>query len=282
MDGDRAIPTDHVTGVLTYLVPNGKKPVSYQYDPPPGIPVRSGQYEDRAVPVRNGRSLTRELSLDKHGFVITRHDTKVADLGDEAEVTSVYYAEMEQLVKDVTGADRVLVFDHTIRSVPLATQGRKGIREPVKRVHNDYTVKSGPQRVRDLLPDEAEELLKRRFAVINVWRPLRRPVETSPLALCDARSIAPPDFIATDLVYPDRIGETYAVAYNPDHRWYYFPRQQRNEAVLIKCYDSKEDGRARFTAHSAFEDPTAPADAPPRESIEIRTLAFFPPDAQTR
>jgi hypothetical protein len=276
MDGDRAIPTDHVTGVLTYLVPNGKKPVSYQYDPPPGIPVRSGQYEDRAVPVRNGRSLTRELSLDKHGFIITRHDTKVADLGDEAEVTSVYYAEMEQLLKDVTGADRVLVFDHTIRSVPLASQGRKGIREPVKRVHNDYTVKSGPQRVRDLLPHEAEELLQRRFAVINVWRPLRRPVETSPLALCDARSIAPADFIATDLVYPDRIGETYAVAYNPDHRWYYFPRQQRDEAVLIKCYDSKDDGRARFTAHSAFEDPTAPADAPPRESIEIRTLAFFP------
>ena len=279
MDGDRASPTDHVTGVLTYLVPNGKKPVSYQYDPPPGIPVRSGQYEDRAVPVRNGRPLAPELSLDRHGFAIARHDTKVADLSDEAEVRSVYYPEMEQLVKDVTGADRVLVFDHTIRSVPLASQGRKGIREPVKRVHNDYTVKSGPQRVRDLLPDEAEELLKRRFAVINVWRPLRRPVETSPLALCDARSIAPADFIATDLVYPDRTGETYAVAYNPDHRWYYFPRQQRDEAVLIKCYDSKDDGRARFTAHSAFEDPTAPADAPPRESIEIRTLAFFPPDA---
>jgi hypothetical protein len=276
MDGDRANLTDHVTGVLTYLVPNGKKPVSYQYDPPPGIPVRSGQYEDRAVPVRNGRPVAPELSLDRHGFVIARHDTKVADLSDEAQVTSVYYPEMEQLVKDVTGADRVLVFDHTIRSVPLASQGRKGIREPVKRVHNDYTVKSGPQRVRDLLPDEAEELLKRRFAVINVWRPLRRPVETSPLALCDARSIAPADFIATDLVYPDRVGETYAVAYNPDHRWYYFPRQQRDEAVLIKCYDSKDDGRARFTAHSAFEDPTAPADAPPRESIEIRTLAFFP------
>jgi hypothetical protein len=279
MDGDRTNLIDHVTGVMTYLVPNGKKPVSYQYDPPPGIPVRSGQYEDRAVPVRNGRSLTRELSLDKHGFVITPHDTKVTDLSDEAEVASVYYAEMEQLVKDVTGANRVLVFDHTIRSAPLAGQGRKGIREPVKRVHNDYTVKSGPQRVRDLVPDEAEELLQRRFAVINVRRPLRRPVETSPLALCDARSIAPADFIATDLVYPDRVGETYAVAYNPTHRWYYFPRQQRDEAVLIKCYDSKEDGRARFTAHTAFEDPTSPADAPPRESIEIRTLAFFPPDA---
>jgi hypothetical protein len=279
MDGDRLNLIDHVTGVLTYLVPNGKKPVSYQYDPPPGIPVRSGEYEDRTVPVRNGRSLTRELSLDEHGFVITPHDTKVADLGDEDEVTSVYYAEMEQLVKDVTGANRVLVFDHTIRSAPLAGTGRKGIREPVKRVHNDYTVKSGPQRVRDLVPDEAEELLKHRFAVINVWRPLRRTVETSPLALCDARSIAPEDFIATDLVYPDRVGETYAVAYNSAHRWYYFPLQRRDETVLIKCFDSKDDGRARFTAHTAFDDPTVPANAPPRESIEIRTLAFFPPDA---
>jgi hypothetical protein len=274
MDGDRAIPTDHVTGVLTYLVPNGKKPVSYQYDPPPGIPVRSGQYEDRAVPVRNGRSLTRELSLDKHGFIITRHDTKVADLGDEAEVTSVYYAEMEQLLKDVTGADRVLVFDHTIRSVPLASQGRKGIREPVKRVHNDYTVKSGPQRVRDLLPDEAEELLKGRVQVINVWRPLAGPLRDSPLALCDATSVRFEDLVPSDLVYPNRVGETYSVKYHAAHRWFYVPAMQRDEALLLKCADTRRDVPARFTPHSAFADPTTPADAAPRQSIEARTLVF--------
>jgi len=276
MDGDRRTEIDQVTATMTYLVPTDKKPVSYQYDPPPGIPVRSGVYADHAVRVRNARPFASALSLDREGFALVSHVTRAKDLSDEAEVEAVYYPEAEALVKQATGADRVLVFDHTIRSAPLMGEGRKGVREPVKRVHNDYTEKSGPQRVRDLLPDEADELLARRFAIINVWRPLRRTVEDTPLGLLDARSIAPQDLIATDLVYPDRIGETYAVAYNPAHRWLYIPRQRADEAILLKCYDSLEDGRARFPAHSAFDDPTAPSDAPPRESIELRTLAFFP------
>jgi len=278
MDGDREIRLDAITATMTYLVPTGKKPVSYQYDPPPGVPVRSGTYEDRSVTIHNARLLGSGLSLDREGFAIVPHVTKARDLSDDGEVRVVYYPEVEQLVQETTGANRVIIFDHTIRSAPLAGTGRKGIREPVKRVHNDYTVKSGPQRVRDLVPDEAEELLKHRFAVINVWRPLRRTVEDTPLGLLDARTIAPQDLIATDLVYPDRIGETYAVAYNPAHRWFYYPRQRADEAVLLKCYDSKEDGRARFPAHSAFDDPTAAAGVPPRESIEIRTLVFFPPE----
>ncbi|HUL08497.1 MAG TPA: CmcJ/NvfI family oxidoreductase [Candidatus Acidoferrum sp.] len=278
MDGDRQIQLDAITATMTYLVPTGKKPVSYQYDPPPGVPVRSGTYEDRSVPVYNARLLADGLSLDREGFAIVPHATRAKDLSDDDEVRAVYYAEVEQLLKQATGANRVVIFDHTIRSASLAGTGRKGIREPVKRVHNDYTVKSGPQRVRDLLPDEAEELLKHRFAIINVWRPLRRTVEDKPLGLLDARTLAPQDLIATDLVYPDRVGETYAVAYNPAHRWFYYPRQRPDEAVLLKCYDSKQDGRARFPAHSAFDDPTARPDAPPRESIEIRTLVFFPPE----
>jgi hypothetical protein len=273
MDGGSATLLDHVTATMSYLVPTGAKPVSYQCEPPPGVPQRSGRYQDRAVRIRNARPLAPELSLDRQGFVLLRHETQVVDLSDGAEVESVYYPEMEQLVQDATGAERVLVFDHTIRSA-APDAGRANVREPVKRVHNDYTAKSGPQRVRDLLPDEAESLLKRRFAVINVWRPLRRPVEATPLAFCDARTVAPQDLVATDLVYRDRIGEIYYVAYSPAHRWYYFPRQRRDEVVLIKCYDSEEDGRARFTAHSAFEDPTASPDAPPRESIELRALVF--------
>ena len=84
--------------------------------------------------------------------------------------------------------------------------------------------------------------------------------------------------MASDLVYPDRVGETYAFTYNPNHRWYYFPHLEPNEAVLLKCYDSEEDGRARFTAHTAFNDPTSPPDAAPRESIEVRALVFFAPE----
>jgi hypothetical protein len=142
-------------------------------------------------------------------------------------------------------------------------------------VHNDYTAKSAPQRVRDLMGDEAEELLKHRYAEVNLWRPIRGPLLRSPLALCDAQTLAEENLVASDLRYPDRTGETYAVTYNPAQRWYYFPRMQADEAVLIRCFDSAQSGAARFSAHGAFEDPASPPDAPPRESIEVRTLVFF-------
>ncbi len=145
----------------------------------------------------------------------------------------------------------------------------------LRRVHNDYTEWSGPQRVRDLLPDEADDLLRRRFAIVQVWRPIRHPVESFPLAICDARSISPDDFLVSERRYPNRIGQTYAITYNPEHHWYYLPRMQREEALVFKVYDSAKDGRARWSAHTAFEDPTSPPNARPRESIEIRTLAFF-------
>jgi len=123
--------------------------------------------------------------------------------------------------------------------------------------------------------DEASELLKHRFAINNVWRPLAGPLLRSPLALCDAASLEYDNLVASDLRYPDRTGEIYAVTYNPAQRWYYFPRMQPDEAVLISCYDSARQGPARFSAHGAFDDPATPADAPPRESIEVRTLVFF-------
>lgn len=269
---------DVVEAGLNYLVPNGEKPYSYNYSPPPeGKPQRSGTYAPHIVAVHNARPLARHLSLDKQGFELLTHKTRVHDLYDESALRTLYYPEMERLVADATGASRVVVFDHTLRNG--AENRAAGIREPVQRVHNDYTVKSGPQRVRDLLPAaDAERLLQHRFAIINVWRPIKGPVRRSPLALCDAQSMTSQDFVANDLIYRDRTGETYAVAHSPRHKWFYFPGQQTDEVVLIKCYDS-DDTRARFTAHTAFDDPTTPADAPPRESIEIRTLAFFAPDA---
>ena len=145
----------------------------------------------------------------------------------------------------------------------------------MQRVHNDYTEWSGPQRLREILPDEADELLKRRFAIVQVWRPIRLPVESFPLAICDASSVKFSDFIISERRYPNRVGQTYSVKYNPDHKWYWFPRMRRDEALVFKVYDSLKDGRARWTAHTAFDDPTAPPNARPRESIEIRTLAFF-------
>ncbi|HKV53668.1 MAG TPA: CmcJ/NvfI family oxidoreductase [Candidatus Binataceae bacterium] len=262
---------------VNYLENTGERPVTYLCEPPKGVPVRSGRATKHTMAVRDGRPVLKELTLDAQGFELVRHQTRVSNFYNPQEVRAVYYPEVERLVKEATAAVKVLVFDHNVRCRPMAERGENGAREPVKYAHNDYTVKSGPQRVRDLLPDEADKLLKNRFAVINVWRPIRGPVQESPLAVCDAESMKIDDFIATDLKYSDRVGEVYSVAFNPNHRWFYFPQMEPEEALLLKCYDSAQDGRARFTAHTAIEDPTSRADAPARESIEVRTLVFFPP-----
>jgi hypothetical protein len=182
---------------------------------------------------------------------------------------------MEALVKAESGASRVVVFDHTLRNADDDAREARKLREVVRRVHNDYTEWSAPQRVRDLLPDEAEALLQHRFAIVQVWRPIRYPVETHPLAICDACSLSPSDLVVSERRYPNRVGQTYAITHNPKHHWYWFPLMRREEALVFKVYDSLKDGRARWTAHTAFDDPTSPPNARPRESIEIRTLAFF-------
>jgi len=267
----------YVEAELHYLVDTGEKPAIYLYPPPPGISQRTGRYATSTVPIHDGRALLPQLSLDKQGFLLQPHETKVVNFYDEQEVQAVYYPEVEQLVQTVTGAAKVVVFDHTWRCASAAKQTKYSAQEPVRMAHNDYTPRSGPQRVRDLLAaDEAEARLQRRFVEINVWRPIQQgPVEDTPLAVCDGQTIAPQDFVATDLKYRDRTGEVYVLTFNPHHRWYYFPHMQRNEALLLKGYDSLTDGRTRFTAHTAFDDPTALPHAVARESIEIRTLVFF-------
>ena len=271
-----------VDALLNYIAESSEKPVYYAYEPPPGVPRVSGRFVAQTMPVRNARTTMENFSLDKQGFELRQHGTSVVDFYDREEVKRVYYPEVERLLKAATGAAKVVIFDHQVRCLPMAQRGERSAREYAKIVHNDYTANSGPRRVRDHLPPaEAEELLKHRFAEINVWRPIRGPVESSPLAVCDARSIEPEDFVPSDLVYPDKIGETYRFKHNPDHRWFYFPYLERTEAILLKCYDSKEDGRARFTAHTSFEDPTSGPDAAPRESIEVRALVFWPEQDRT-
>ena len=265
---------DHVDGVLNYLADRNEHPVTYTYQPPPGVAARSGNYAKYSVAIHNARAVLSQLSLDRQGFAVAYQETAVANFYDEEEVRTVYYPEVERLVKEFTGAVKVHVFDHNVRCRPMAKRRENGAQEPVKVAHNDYTPKSGPQRVRDLLPNEAEALLRNRFAVINVWRPIAGPVQESPLAVCDAQSMVQEDFVKHVLRYRDRDGEVYSVAYNPNHRWYYIPNQKKEEVLLLKCYDSDEH-RSRFTAHSAFEDPTSPHDAAPRESVEVRTLVFF-------
>jgi hypothetical protein len=264
-----------VEATINYLLDTGVMPSVFTGGPG-STDIRAASPSDpHRVTMHNGRLESDGFMLDREGFRFVRHDTNVVDFNDEDEVRRVYYPEMEALVKAETGAKRVVVFDHTLRTANEDDRQARKLREVVQRVHNDYTEWSGQQRVRDLLPEEAEALLTRRFAIVQVWRPIRHPVETFPLAICDARSVAAHDLVVSERRYPNRVGQTYAVTYNPEHRWYWFPLMRREEALVFKVYDSLQDGRARFTAHTAFEDPTASAGARPRESIEIRTLAFF-------
>ena len=265
--------TESVRAELRYIVDTGVKPRTYIAPQHSGKPSRREDTVDvREMRIHDGWALVREASLDREGFELHHQDSKISDFHDDEEVERVHYPEIAGLIRRATGAARVEIFDHTRRS---AGDKRSGVRDPVRSVHNDYTPKSGPQRVRDLFPEEAEDLLKRRFAVVNAWHSIRDRVESHPLAICDARSIEPADLVATDLVYKDRVGEVYNLAHNPDHQWFYFPGVDADQIILLKCFDSAEDGRARFTAHTAFEDPESAAGASPRESIELRALVFF-------
>jgi hypothetical protein len=264
------------SSTLNYLAAMPEKPVYYYSEPPPGQRWRNTRGDRRPVEIEDARELRPPAHLDREGFALTRRRSRAGDLYDPAQ-RELYFREVETWVREESGAARVLVFDHNLRSGAREEGSREGVQAPVRFVHNDYTEASAPQRVRDLLGDEAEALLRRRFAVINVWKPLRGPILETPLAVCDARSIRPGDLVATDLHYPDRRGEVYSLTWDPAHRWFYYPQMRPDEVLLMKCYDSAPD-RARFTAHTAFDDPGTPSGTPARESIEVRTLAFFGPD----
>lgn len=265
-----------VTAELNYLAPIVGKPRTYALDPPPGEPKSTALPEAHNVPIFDGRLIADQFSLDREGFALVKHPTVVKNYYDENEVRRVYYPAVEAFLKATLKADRVLIFDHTVRKrAEGAPDVRDGTpRQPATRVHVDQTDLSGRNRVFEHLPEEANELVKGRVQVINLWRPIRGPLRDAPLAMCDGQSVEPGDLIASDLIYPNRSGETYSVKYNANHRWFYFPEMTPDEALLLKCYDSATDGRTRFAPHTAFIDPTTPADAAPRESIEIRTLVF--------
>jgi len=258
---------------IPYTVDTGEKLVNETFGPNNIHRKTSGTQELHPMEVRDGRQ--GEFSLDENGFTFVGHRTAVRDFLDLEELKRVYYPEVAVLIKAVSGANRVHVFDHTLRSGNEAEREARLLREPVLSAHNDYTEWSGPNRVRELLPQESEILLKRRFAIIQVWRAINQPIESNPLAIADAKSVDPDDLLVAERRYPNRVGQTYRLKYNPRHRWVYFPRMRRDEALVFKVFDSEKDGRARFTPHTSFDDPATPPGAPPRQSIEARALAFF-------
>lgn len=263
---------------LNFIRPQSAKPVYYSAASTGGEPRHFYEFEAHDVIVKDMRVAGRAFSIDREGFELMRHETSVTDLYDDDAITQSYIPEAEALLADRFGATKVVIFDMTRRSdANQGTQNPDAHRGPASRVHVDYTAKSGPQRVKDFLgSDEAARLASSdaRIVQINLWRPIRGPVQSSPLALADAASIKPDELIATDQVFPDRVGEIYNLAYSSAQRWYYAPLMMPHEILLIKGWDSRDDGRARFTPHGAFQLPQPTESVPPRESIEIRTLVI--------
>ena len=274
--GAETRPGEFIEAEFNYIVDDGVAPVTYIDWPEEEHKTHRGTYKPHPTRVENGRPQRHEFNLRTHGFSFIDHVSAVEDWYDDDDVMTVGYPEVAQVIKDQTGAARVLVFDHTLRTADKDIVSATGARGPVKAVHNDYTERSAPQRVRDLLPaDEAEAALKRRFAIVQLWRAVRIPVESEPLAICDGQTIPEKGFITMTRRYRHRTAETYHIAYSPEHRWIYFPKMTPTEALVFKVFDTDADAGVRFTAHSAFDDPTTPPGARLRESIELRALVFF-------
>ncbi|EIM83876.1 uncharacterized protein STEHIDRAFT_82768 [Stereum hirsutum FP-91666 SS1] len=280
-----------VTATLQYFTPpaDGSKPWISATERVPGTLQSASNWKHKAhvveiEDIRGRETDLEEISLDKTGFQYFKRKTEF-DFGgkggaasDEA-IEKAYYPESIQLIKDYTGASRVVLFDHTIRrNRPGDTDESPSNRHPVSQVHVDQTTAAAVARVHRHLPaSDAPELLKKRFQIINLWRPINHPALDWPLALCDCRSVdLSRDLVPMTLRYPDRDGEVSAVKFSPEHRWKYIRGLTPEEGVLIKCFDSQQDGSvAILTPHTAFEDPTTPPDAPLRESIELRALVFY-------
>ena len=268
-----------VTAPLRFIVPQDAKPAFHAAALTGGEPEVFFETEDIPVTIHDMREVAEDLSVDREGFELWFIPTGVYDLHDDETVTTDYYAEVDALLTERFDASRVVIFDATRRAdTKDGAENPDGPRGPAARVHVDYTVTSGPQRVRDVLGEEEAERLfasGARIIQVNVWRPLHGPVVRSPLALADAASVATKELVATDQVFPDRVGEIYQVAHGDGQRWYYAPEMTADEVILIKGWDTLDDGRAIFTPHGAFNHPDTPAGAPPRESIEIRTLVII-------
>jgi len=271
------MPGSDVTATLQYLVHTGERPVYIASRGGADAALEiSAKFEEREVVVHDARTLAPAASLDREGFTLREHRTGIADFYHPGFDRKRYENEIVDLVLAASGGSAARAFDHTLRSDSAAVRGQRTTREPAAVIHNDYTDDSARRRVVDLLGvKEAERRLGQRFAIVNVWRSIRGTVLNSPIACCDAATLSGEDLVPAERRAHDRIGEIELVSWNPAHRWYYYPGMTFDEALLIKTFDSRPNRGVSRSIHSAFANPAAPADAPPRESIESRLLVFF-------
>ena len=259
---------------LQYLAPSDDGSAVYHAAQAGGAAAaHDGQYRWHEVDIADARGC--DLSLDRQGFMLMPHNSAVTDFSDDAALADIYEPEIDRLLRSVTGARRVHVFDHTRRAASDNLRRNRTMREPSSVIHNDYTSWSAEKRLAEMLAHEAASLSAQRFAIVNVWRSIAGTVETMPLAFCDSTTLADGDIVEVTRQARDRTGQIQMAYYNPAHRWGCFPHMMPDEVALIKTYDSAVDGRNRFTIHTAFADPASAPDAPPRQSIESRAFLFF-------
>jgi hypothetical protein len=259
---------------IGFLTPEAVVPFAYAHEPPPSAEAETVRFASHAVHVRDVRG-GESLRLDEHGATLGRWPTRVRAFYDDSHVRQRYYAESAEIIQDVLGADRVIVFDHNVRcgtTLPQQADGH-GVGRPVHHAHADYTPRSALNRLRHELGPHAEEGVSR-YLQVNLWRPIRAPLRDAPLALCDGASVAPHTLRTAELRYPDRTGEIYYLVYEPVQRWYFASDMAVDEAWLFKNFDSAPPGPAAVAPHSAFTD-SRHSHVSPRESIEVRALAMF-------
>ena len=267
---------------LNYLARGSIQPLSYACQPPAGTPWENSEYEARQVSICDGRYAASPPSIDREGFELWNAPSAVTDFLDEALVKTIYYAEAIDLALAVTGGSRAYVFDHLVRrreadrsALSFGRRGIDGVPAANGRIHNDYTEASGLRRLGLVVTDTQVKERVSRYSIVNVWRSIKGPVLDTPLAVCDARTLTAQDLVCGEVLYPNRTGEIYLATHSPHHRWSYFSKMDRHEALIFKQYDSQLSGVARFTPHAAFDLADVPADAPLRESIELRCLVLY-------
>ena len=256
-----------VNARVSYIAPSDAPAQVRVFPLSSGIATPRPQAAQHTVKVRDARSVVADLRLDEQGFVLQSSASGFGDFYDDGAVRERYYPEVSGAMRSLTGAAHVIVFDHNVRSAVRAARGEPGVRVPVDQAHNDYTVESGPRRNREIFDAAGRlDLADRHFAFVNLWRPIVGPVQDNPLALCDARSVAPGDLVTTDIHHfgeddlsaPRHRGQIYSVRHNPQHQWFYVSDMRPDEVLLLKCYDSRDDGRARFMPHTGFQNPACP------------------------
>lgn len=266
--------TPAIATTLEYLCPTPQRPFTRMFEPRDGQPRENADYARQPVTIHDARASAK--LLEREGYTLRHAPSVVTDFRDKEDVVRRYYPEVAELALAVTGASQAYVFDHLVRQRQPGTPhafGRVDGQRPgaAGRVHCDFTAVSAQRRLAQELGPQAAPV--RRYAILNLWRSIRHPVLDAPLAMCDARSVAPGDLVASDIFYPDRAGEIYQLLHNHEHAWSYFPAMTRDEVLIFRQFDSAT--AACYTPHAAFEHPLAPPDAAPRESIEIRCLLVY-------